>query len=84
MLLNGYATDWLVKRGMDPIKNRKLCIVTGMFCSAAFTLVVPQATTPMTAVVLIGMALFFLHFAGTSGWEVGPRSSSLSHGCDGG
>ncbi|HHO9669045.1 TPA: MFS transporter [Escherichia coli] len=68
MLLNGYATDWLVKRGMDPIKNRKLCIVTGMFCSAAFTLVVPQATTPMTAVVLIGMALFFLHFAGTSGW----------------
>ncbi|TGB63487.1 MULTISPECIES: MFS transporter [unclassified Escherichia] len=68
MLLNGYATDWLVKRGMDPIKNRKICIVTGMFCSASFTLVVPQATTPMTAVLLIGMALFFLHFAGTSGW----------------
>ncbi|EFO1269738.1 MFS transporter [Escherichia albertii] len=40
----------------------------GMFCSAAFTLVVPQATTSMTAVLLIGMALFCIHFAGTSCW----------------
>lgn len=70
MLLNGYVTDWLVKGGMKPIKNRKLCIVTGMFISAAFTLVVPQATTPMSAVLLIGMALFCLHFAGTSCWGV--------------
>ncbi|XPE61078.1 hypothetical protein ACNKHT_28645 [Shigella flexneri] len=32
--------------------------LAGMFCSAAFTLVVPQATTSITAVLLIGMALF--------------------------
>ena len=58
MLVNGYVTDWLVKGGMAPIKSRKICIIAGMFCSAAFTLVVPQATTSMTAVLLIGMALF--------------------------
>ena len=49
MLVNGYVTDWLVKGGMAPIKSRKICIIAGMFCSAAFTLVVPQATTSMTA-----------------------------------
>ena len=68
MLVNGYVTDWLVKGGMAPIKIRKICIIAGMFCSAAFTLVVPQATTSMTAVLLIGMALFCIHFAGTSCW----------------
>ncbi|EEY8280769.1 MFS transporter [Escherichia coli] len=68
MLVNGYVTDWLVKGGMAPIKSRKICIIAGMFCSAAFTLVVPQATTSMTAVLLIGMALFCIHFAGTSCW----------------
>ena len=68
MLVNGYVTDWLVKGGMAPIKSRKICIIAGMFCSAAFTLVVPQATTSKTAVLLIGMALFCIHFAGTSCW----------------
>ncbi len=45
MLINGYVTDWLVKGGMAPIKSRKICIIAGMFCSAAFTLIVPHATT---------------------------------------
>ena len=51
MLVNGYVTDWLVKGGMAPIKSRKICIIAGMFCSAAFTLVVPQATTSMTCLL---------------------------------
>jgi len=68
MLVNGFVTDWLVKGGMAPIKSRKICIIAGMLCSAAFTFVVPNATTSMAAVVLIGMALFCIHFAGTSCW----------------
>lgn len=68
MLTNGFATDWLVKRGMAPVRSRKVSIIAGMLCSAAFTFVVPQATTPMSAVLLIGMALFCIHFAGTSCW----------------
>ncbi|AKL13800.1 TPA: MFS transporter [Kluyvera intermedia] len=68
MLTNGYITDWLVRRGMAPIKSRKISIITGMLCSAAFTFVVPEATTSLAAVLLIGMALFCIHFAGTSCW----------------
>jgi len=68
MLCNGYVTDWLVKRGIAPIKSRKVSIIVGMLCSAAFTFIVPQATTSLSAVLLIGMALFCIHFAGTSCW----------------
>lgn len=68
MLSNGFVTDAMVRRGMNPIKSRKICIAIGMFCSAAFTAVVAQADSTGMAVVLIGMALFCIHFAGTSCW----------------
>ncbi|CAI2136556.1 L-galactonate transporter [Serratia ficaria] len=68
MLSNGFVTDFLVRRGMAPLKSRKICIVAGMLLSASFTAVVPQATTTYSAVLLIGMALFCIHFAGTSCW----------------
>lgn len=68
MLSNGYVTDLLVSRGMAPLKSRKICIVAGMLMSAAFTAIVAQATTTTSAVLLIGMALFCIHFAGTSCW----------------
>lgn len=68
MLSNGFVTDFLVRRGMAPLKSRKICIVAGMLLSASFTAIVPQATTTYSAVVLFGMALFCIHFAGTSCW----------------
>lgn len=70
MLLNGYVTDWIVKKGVSPLKSRKVSIVIGMVCSAMFTFIVPQAETSLSAVLLIGMALFFIHFAGTSAWGI--------------
>lgn len=68
MLVNGYVTDALVKRGVAPLKSRKICIIAGMLLSASFTFLVAQATSSMNAVLLIGMALFCIHFAGTSCW----------------
>lgn len=68
MLCNGFVTDFLVRKGMAPLKSRKVCIATGMLLSAAFTSVVVRADTTGSAVVLIGMALFCIHFAGTSCW----------------
>jgi len=68
MLLNGYVVDALVNRGLQPVKTRKVCIVSGMVLSALFTAMVPYTTDTWTAVLLIGMALFCIHFAGTSCW----------------
>lgn len=68
MLQNGYVVDALVRRGYDAVKTRKACIVSGMVLSAAFTAIVTRATDTTSAVTLIGMALFCIHFAGTSCW----------------
>jgi hypothetical protein len=43
-------------------------IVSGMLLSAAFTTFVTRATDTTSAVTFIGMALFCIHFAGTSCW----------------
>jgi MFS transporter, ACS family, L-galactonate transporter len=68
MLVNGAVADRLVRRGSDPLRSRKTLIVAGMVCSAACTLFVTRAANSMEAVVSIGLALFFVHFAGTSAW----------------
>jgi cyanate permease len=43
-------------------------IVVGMIISAASTFVVARSHSTFAAVAGISMALFFIHFAGTSGW----------------
>jgi MFS transporter, ACS family, L-galactonate transporter len=68
MLLSGWTADALVRRGANPLKSRKLLIVAGMLCSAACTFAVTRAESSVAAVAVIGMALFFIHFAGTSAW----------------
>ena len=68
MLVNGVIADACVRRGADPLRSRKALIVFGMVCSAGCTLLVSHASTSVGAVVAIGLALFFIHFAGTSAW----------------
>jgi sugar phosphate permease len=68
MLVNGVMADRLVRRGADPLRSRKALIVFGMICSAGCTLFVTRAHGSAGAVAVIGMALFFIHFAGTSAW----------------
>jgi sugar phosphate permease len=68
MLISGFVADTLVRNGANPLKSRKLLIVSGMVCSAACTFAVTRASSSGAAVAIIGMALFFIHFAGTSAW----------------
>lgn len=51
-------------------ETRKTAIVIGLVLSALGTLLVVQSSTPARAVAFISMALFCVHFAGTSarGW----------------
>jgi MFS family permease len=68
MLVNGTVVDRLVRKGADPLRSRKQLIVAGMVCSAACTLFVSHSKSSIGAVLSIGLALFFIHFAGTSAW----------------
>ncbi len=68
MLVNGTVADRLAKKGYSLIASRKALICFGLVCSAACTLLVVQSTSTAMAVAFISLALFFVHFAGTSAW----------------
>jgi sugar phosphate permease len=78
MLLSGLLADFLVRRGISPVKSHRILLVTGMTCSAACTFVVPYIPGATGAAFGIGMALFFTYLAGNSGW--GLVQSIAPHG----
>ena len=68
MWVNGIVVDALARRVYDLAKTRKTAIVVGLLLSALGTLLVVQSSSPAQAVAFISMALFCVHFAGTSAW----------------
>jgi len=68
MAVSGLVSDLLVRSGMDLAKLHRLNLVVGMVLSATSTFVVGRSESTATAVAGISAALFFVHFAGTSGW----------------
>ncbi|WP_312979380.1 MFS transporter [Atlantibacter sp.] len=68
MWISGIVVDRFAKAGYDLAKTRKAVIVVGLMLSALGSLLVVQSSTPMQAVIFISMALFCVHFAGTSAW----------------
>ncbi|NMP28167.1 MFS transporter [Rahnella sp. SAP-1] len=68
MLVNGLVADKLANLGYSLLKSRKTLICFGLICSAACTLLVIQSSSTAMAVSFISLALFFIHFAGTSAW----------------
>jgi sugar phosphate permease len=70
MASSGYVADWLLKRGMAPIRSRKWPLCVGLMGGAFFT--VPAAFTPSTtmAVVYISGAMFFVNMASGGAWAL--------------
>jgi MFS transporter, ACS family, L-galactonate transporter len=68
MGVSGLTSDRFVRRGASPAKVHRMNLVLGMVLSAVSTFVVGRSETTTIAVAGISAALFFVHFAGTSGW----------------
>lgn len=68
MLTSGVVADALIRRGVAPVFCHKTLLITGLTCSGACTLLVPHIAGAIAAACGIGMALFFTHLAGNSGW----------------
>jgi hypothetical protein len=68
MLSSGTLSDKLARSGMSLTTIHRSNLIFGMIVSAASTFVVAQSRSTVQAVAAISMALFFIHFAGTSGW----------------
>jgi sugar phosphate permease len=67
-VVSGGAVNRLIRRGFTPVVACKILIVGGMFCSALSTLGVTYASTATGAVACVSVAIFFIYFAGNSGW----------------
>ena len=68
MFLSGVIADFLIRRGVPPIKSHRALVATGMTCSAISTLLVPYIPGAVGAACGIGMALFFTYLAGNACW----------------
>jgi MFS transporter, ACS family, L-galactonate transporter len=84
MLSSGLIADYLLKRGMAPIRSRKWPLCVGLVGAAAFT--VPAAYTPSTtlAIVYVSLAMLFVNLSSGSAWALvsvaAPRHLVVSLG----
>ena len=80
MLSSGILTDLLLKHTRLSLNTiHRACLVAGMVLSAASTIVVARSSSTTIAVAGISMALFFIHFAGTSGWGYAQSIGAPHH-----
>jgi MFS family permease len=68
MLTSGVSADAFARRGYKLTTIHRVQLIAGLLLSALSTVVVVRASSTETAVAGITGALFFIHFAGTSGW----------------
>jgi len=68
MYLSGVVADRKGREGQSLAQVHRKQILLGMMFSAAFTLLAARAANVGMAVACISMALFSIHFAGTSAW----------------
>jgi sugar phosphate permease len=79
MLSSGAISDWLHRRGIPLTTVHRRNIVFGMIVSGASTFLVARSATTVEAVAGISGAIFFIHFAGTSGWGYVQAVSPLRY-----
>jgi sugar phosphate permease len=79
MLLSGTLTDALAARGGRLTTIHRLNLIAGMVVSAGATFFVASAGTTTQAVAGITLALFAIHFAGTSGWGYVQAVSPIAY-----
>jgi MFS family permease len=79
MLSSGALSDALARRGLPLTTIHRRNLVLGMIASAAGTFFVAHSHSTTEAVAGISAALFFIHFAGTSGWGYVQAISPLRY-----
>lgn len=79
MLSSGAFSDWRGRKGVPLTTVHRVNLVAGMIISAGSTFMVAHSRTTAQAVAGISLALFCIHFAGTSGWGYVQTVSPLRY-----
>jgi len=79
MFSSGALSDYLASTGLALTTIHRRNLVFGMIASATGTFVVAHSQSTAQAVAGTSAALFFIHFAGTSGWGYVQAISPLRY-----
>jgi MFS family permease len=69
--LGGLVSDGLARRGMEPVRARKLPTVAGLVAAGLFATLAPLPATTGTSLALFSAAMFFGYGSGSCSWTLG-------------
>lgn len=70
MSLSGFFADFLVARGVAPVRSRKWPVCLGLVGAALFTIPAAYTSTTTMAVVYLSCAMFCLNHASGAAWAL--------------
>ena len=69
-VLGGRIVDVLVRRGVDPIRSRKIPMATALVATAACTVVAALTPSDTLAIACISASLFLVYVCSSSAWAM--------------
>ena len=77
-ILGGRVVDMLVRRGVDPIRSRKIPMVASLVATAACTVVAALTPSDTLAVACISASLFLVYVSSSSAWAMASVAAPAS------
>ncbi len=69
-ILGGRVVDILARRGVDPIRSRKIPMALSLVATAAFTVVAALTPSDTLAIACISASLFLVYLCSSSAWAM--------------
>ncbi|EIZ82864.1 major facilitator transporter [Methylobacterium sp. GXF4] len=69
-ILGGRIVDILVRRGVDPIRSRKIPMVVGLLATAVCTVVAALTPSDTLAIACISASLFLVYVSSSAAWAM--------------
>ena len=69
-VLGGRIVDVLVRRGVDPIRSRKIPMASALVATAVFTVLAALTPSDTLAVACISASLFLVYLCSSSAWAM--------------
>ena len=69
-IFGGRIVDILARRGIDPIRSRKIPMASSLVATALFTLIAAETPSDTLAIVCISASLFLVYTCSSSAWAM--------------
>lgn len=69
-VLGGRVVDILARRGVDPIRSRKIPMASALVLTALFTAVAAETSSDVLAIGCISLSLFLVYLCSSSAWAM--------------